>query len=92
MIQILQSFSDDKDVPPKAPTVFWMATAVKGIAFSDLRVFFCTYQYMVFTVTSSRSSLGLLNFYVYYVEDDLEINIFRSYQFRNVFRFENTAF
>ena len=37
-------------------------------------------------------SLGLLNFYVYYVEDDLEINIFRSYQFRNVFRFENTAF
>ena len=44
---------------------------------------------MVFTVASS---LGLLNFYVYYVEDDLEINIFRSYQFRNVFRFKNTAF
>ena len=37
-------------------------------------------------------SLGLLSFYVYYVEDDLEINIFRSYQFHNVFRFENTAF
>ena len=53
-------------------------------------------HFLTFTVTSSNilksKSLGLLNFYVYYVEDDLEINIFRSYQFRNVFRFENTAF
>ena len=36
---------------------------------------------------------GLLNFYIYqWGEVDLEINLFRSFQPRSVFRFENTAF
>ena len=35
---------------------------------------------------------GVLNFYLSEVEDDLEINLFSSFQFHDVFRFENTAF
>ena len=57
-------------------------------------IFLCIYRWFSqwrHQILKSKS-LGLLNFCVYYVEDDLEINIFRSYQFHNVFRFENTAF
>ena len=42
-----------------------------------------------FTVTSSTiksKSQGLLNFYVKEVEDDLEIHLFSSFQFRDVFQ------
>ena len=47
-----------------------------------------------FTVTSSilKSKSQGLNFYLKEVEDDLEINLSSSFQFRDVFRFENAAF
>ena len=37
-------------------------------------------------------SLGLLNLYQHEVEDDLEINLFPSFPFRDVFRFEIQRF
>ena len=47
-------------------------------------------QMMVFTMTSSKSQ-GLLNFYLSEVDNDLEINLISSFQFRDYFRFENIA-
>ena len=37
------------------------------------------------------TSLGLLDFYLQEVEDDLEINLFSSFAFRDVFRQEHPA-